>query len=640
MMDALVNIIFPSKGLHTRKTPPLRPTSPSPTTSVTAASSSSRQHSSVEHSAAQQQPNYRKIYTYLLVCVLLTVLAFIIIGQMYRSSSDRYIYLDVVDEERLKLIIPVIPYRKAKPSLIKRIFNPGENSYAIPKDDKKVQYEENAKNKTSRTLHAASSDYEDERQQPLSMLVNDNILYQPPIRYEPSPFPQGMAFDRYVDQTPLVMIRRGEAKMPSLPRDWDGGYGWVFVKYHASAFEKNWAKESKKVEKKKDGGGLCHLLRSKFQRELDVYLKWIQENGRKQKNHDETATTRNKHEECDFINKRKIDLMTSGEVPFQTLFKPHKASNLRASHSASSASFDASVFSSFEYVYMCTVPPCRSKPLQTGPKVGQRKWSYIEPLVGLLRHPEVCSRNDAIVAAHLMNRDYLVHDAWGLVNAGRSTISPVPRTLFFDVGAAYWDRDFTSSNTQNNQMIGENNDNDNEEEDTVKNTQAEESSVSSSSISQQAWFYNLYDSLCLHFDGMWMWESIFRDPREVFDTVPPHLRSIYRWFNFPSVSSSTTNINSWDSPLNHILVEARKEDIVILKIDFDRDDQEIAIIQQILDFPDVADLIDELYFEHHVNVEVLNQYWMTENLKKIFHSDSLKLFTALRVRGIRAHAFV
>jgi len=99
---------------------------------------------------------------------------------------------------------------------------------------------------------------------------------------------------------------------------------------------------------------------------------------------------------------------------------------------------------------------------------------------------------------------------------------------------------------------------------------------------------------------MWMWESIFRNPREVFDTIPPHLRSIYRWFNVPlSVSTS-----SWDSPLNHILVEARKEYIVILKIDFDQPEKEIALIQQILDYPDVADLIDELYFEHHCAVEV------------------------------------
>ena len=261
-----------------------------------------------------------------------------------------------------------------------------------------------------------------------------------------------------------------------------------------------------------------------------------------------------------------------------------------------------------------------------------------------------------------------MQDTWTLVNKDRSTISPPPKVLFFSAGnSGYWDRDFVDpeyDQNNNNLLLNNNNyyneetnnnhhhaqnDADQDDDDVPPSSHFHPNKPIISSYttdhlneyktitSQQSWFHFLYQSMCLDFDGIFAWESIYRNPQEVFDVIPLHLRSVYRWFNIEHSSS----ISSWDNPLNHILHQARKEDIVILKIgSADQRERLIALIQQILDFPDVADLIDELYFEHNVvNVDVFDKYWMTESLR-IWHSESLRVFKAMRERGIRAHAFV
>ena len=147
--------------------------------------------------------------------------------------------------------------------------------------------------------------------------------------------------------------------------------------------------------------------------------------------------------------------------------------------------------------------------------------------------------------------------------------------------------------------------------------------------------YQIYESHCLNFTDWYMWEARGHNPRDVFKKIPGHLRPGYRWFNFPL----TTAANDWDNPMNHLLMEAKKEDVVIFKIDFDAPAIEAALIRQILAYPEVAELIDEMYFEHHVNHDILKNAWGTQK-SKVYHSDSLKLFTALRQVGVRAHSWV
>ena len=50
-------------------------------------------------------------------------------------------------------------------------------------------------------------------------------------------------------------------------------------------------------------------------------------------------------------------------------------------------------------------------------------------------------------------------------------------------------------------------------------------------------------------------------------------------------------------------------------------------------------LIDEFYFEHHVNTQPMNRYWATQGAPQTL-ADSYRIFTALRGRGVIAHAWV
>jgi hypothetical protein len=192
----------------------------------------------------------------------------------------------------------------------------------------------------------------------------------------------------------------------------------------------------------------------------------------------------------------------------------------------------------------------------------------------------------------------MVIDPWPLLkNQKSSTV----RTYFFDAGASLWD--------------------------------------SGDGGPSQSWFYNVYKNNCLNFTDMFAWEKTPQDPYVVFDKIPGHLKPGYRWFNIPL----STKEGDWDNPLQHILNRAHREDVVILKVDFDSPLVEDALIQTILNNQTVSDLIDELYFEHHVNQEVMRDIWtMALPLESLrgYHTDSLNLFTALRRKGIRAHSWV
>jgi len=116
----------------------------------------------------------------------------------------------------------------------------------------------------------------------------------------------------------------------------------------------------------------------------------------------------------------------------------------------------------------------------------------------------------------------------------------------------------------------------------------------------QSWFHGVFENLCLPFSDMFMWEAINHDPKNVFNLLPGRLKSSYRWFNI----FLQTQIESWDNPLNHLLKEAHKEDIVIFKIDFDSVDVEEELISQILKYHEVSDLISPTNPPHFPNLEI------------------------------------
>ena len=388
--------------------------------------------------------------------------------------------------------------------------------------------------------------------------------YKPQIRYEPTPWKRG---DPVLpnNQSPLGIIRNNLVPPVSLPEDWDGGYGWKFVKYHPSPFELEWRKESFHVEKIVEGFPLCDLLKTRFKKEFDIYLSQLHR----------MPAQDGRNERCE-----------NGKFPNEPQV------------------FDDHVFSKFEYVFNCTRPPCKSPP-PLSPKIHEKKFSYIEPLVGLLRHPKACIdvNNVSVLTKRyqqqvVVDKNYMIIDAWPLVHNSRSTISPEPKVMYFDLGASRY--------------------------------------TSGKGGSSQQWFHDVLQGKCLNITDWFMWEATKHNATGVFSQIPGYARPGYRWFN----TFLQTDANSGDNPLNVLLVEAKKEDVVIFKIDFDSAKIELELIEEILEFPQVSELIDELFFEFHFNLEILRRHWRLPTTFPLWNSDALRLFTRLREIGLRSHAWV
>jgi len=94
-----------------------------------------------------------------------------------------------------------------------------------------------------------------------------------------------------------------------------------------------------------------------------------------------------------------------------------------------------------------------------------------------------------------------------------------------------------------------------------------------------------------------------------------------------------------DSALDYILYVAKPEDFVVLKLDIDNTLVKTAIIQEILKDETLASLIDKLFFEHHIDVAPMHQYWgIPEMPAKL--ADTYNNVSMLCNRGILAHSWV
>ena len=170
--------------------------------------------------------------------------------------------------------------------------------------------------------------------------------------------------------------------------------------------------------------------------------------------------------------------------------------------------FDDEIFSKFEYEFKCTRPPCKSPP-PLSPRIGETKFTYIEPLVGLLRHPHACTRWQDY--SWLVNKNYMIVDPWSLVNPSRSTISPEPKVLYLDGGASTWNAGLGGAS--------------------------------------QSWFHKVYEGKCLNFTDWYMYEATNVDPKQVYKLLPGHVKPGYRWQNI----FLKTDPADWDNPINTLL---------------------------------------------------------------------------------------
>ncbi|KAG5176552.1 hypothetical protein JKP88DRAFT_269205 [Tribonema minus] len=246
---------------------------------------------------------------------------------------------------------------------------------------------------------------------------------------------------------------------------------------------------------------------------------------------------------------------------------------------------DDAVFSRFVYRNTCT---------------DEEASMAIEPLAGLTRHPRaLCFPGED----KLIDRGYLVLGRTSPKCATRvaepaalSMAVPDQRVLLFDLGASKY--------------------------------------TSGGGGASQQWFV---DTLKLH--GVtkleyWGWEAHGEDPIKVWAELPGDLKPYYHWINIPAHPDPDSSDNPW----NFIRSVAKPTDHVFVKLDIDNSPIEFQFMQQLQADPELQLLIDEMFFEHHVNVELMYRYWHTQREAQRL-SDTYAMVGGLRRKGMRFHSW-
>ena len=125
------------------------------------------------------------------------------------------------------------------------------------------------------------------------------------------------------------------------------------------------------------------------------------------------------------------------------------------------------------------------------------------------------------------------------------------------------------------------------------------------------------------------------DPNVVYAGVPDELLPHYIYFNQGVEKTAGAKWNPW-----RILqgMGTSQNDYVVVKLDIDNSEIESELVDQIRNTPALQGLIDEMFFEHHVNTKPMWPWWGTAN-SPILLKDTYRIFTELRTKGIRMHSW-
>jgi hypothetical protein len=231
----------------------------------------------------------------------------------------------------------------------------------------------------------------------------------------------------------------------------------------------------------------------------------------------------------------------------------------------------------------------------------------IEPFALTLRHPylcKACSLETGQLLPGFRKADAFKHPEFEkyFVNKGYLLLEwrlpPLRRAWFFDVGASTW-----------NQGIGG---------------------------ASQKWVHDQYSLRGIRWSGIYAWEARPVLSSHVWGEIPGHLKPIYHWYNIPADPKPGSD----DNPLEMIKGVCKPQDFVVLKLDIDKTLVELKFIAQIQADPLLQELIDEMFFEHHIFIEPLAECCFSTTEEDGLMSDSTKIFLGLRRAGIRIHSWV
>ena len=157
----------------------------------------------------------------------------------------------------------------------------------------------------------------------------------------------------------------------------------------------------------------------------------------------------------------------------------------------------------------------------------------------------------------------------------------------------------------------------------------------------QSWFYDSYKQRGIEFDRLLMWEANPTPAAAIFSDLPKDVWQKYQYFNWPASS----NASDPSSPLNIIKKIAKPGDFVVLKLDIDTPEVEMAILRDLLSDPSLLELVDEFFFEYHVLFGPMTMDWFGSSDPRHTHTtdtlaDSYNVFRTLREKRVRAHSWV
>ena len=86
------------------------------------------------------------------------------------------------------------------------------------------------------------------------------------------------------------------------------------------------------------------------------------------------------------------------------------------------------------------------------------------------------------------------------------------------------------------------------------------------------------------------------------------------------------------------MARASPEDFVVVKVDIDTPAAELTIMEAIADRPEIAALIDEIFFEYHFWFDGLEFGWLGNVQGDV--DTAVGLMRRLRALGIRSHFWI
>lgn len=156
-------------------------------------------------------------------------------------------------------------------------------------------------------------------------------------------------------------------------------------------------------------------------------------------------------------------------------------------------------------------------------------------------------------------------------------------------------------------------------------------------------FMAMYMDHCIDFDDIFAWEYRAQDQNAWWGQLPPDYRRRIRFYNVGVAESYDNNgrpVVNPNSFLELLKSHVKREDFVAIKVDIDTPAIENPLVNTLASNPEYGQLVDEIFFEHHVYMDGMNFGWGTLEKKEPHIDTSLQLFRKLRNLGIRAHVWI